>query len=34
MWLQVNHVGKAANLYEDVGYELHSSVYVNNKSLA
>lgn len=30
---QVNYVGKAANLYEDAGYELHGSSYVINKHL-
>ena len=31
--LQVNYVGKAANLYEDAGYKLHGSSYVINKYL-
>lgn len=31
--LQVNYVGKAANLYEDAGYKLHGSAYVINKYL-
>uniref|UniRef100_A0A061S1H5 Presequence protease 2 n=1 Tax=Tetraselmis sp. GSL018 TaxID=582737 RepID=A0A061S1H5_9CHLO len=30
---QVNYVGKAANLYEDAGYELSGSSYVINKLL-
>ncbi|KAL3139941.1 hypothetical protein ABBQ38_004231 [Trebouxia sp. C0009 RCD-2024] len=30
---QVNYVGKAANLYEDAGYNLHGSAYVINKYL-
>lgn len=33
MGLQVNYVGKAANLYEDAGYNLHGSAYVINKYL-
>lgn len=28
---QVNYVGKAANLYQDAGYELQGSSYVINK---
>ena len=35
-WLlhvQVNYVGKAANLYEDAGYQLSGSAYVVNKHL-
>ena len=31
--LQVNYVGKAANLYEDAGYKLSGSSYVINKLL-
>lgn len=31
--MQVNYVGKAANLYEDGGYKLHGSAYVINKYL-
>ena len=31
--VQVNYVGKAANLYEDAGYTLHGSAYVINKHL-
>lgn len=31
--LQVNYVCKAANLYEDAGYQLSGSSYVINKSL-
>lgn len=31
--MQVNYVGKAANLYEDAGYVLHGSSYVINKHL-
>lgn len=31
--VQVNYVGKAANLYEDAGYNLHGSAYVINKYL-
>jgi hypothetical protein len=31
--LQVNYVGKAANLYEDAGYKLHGSSYVIDKYL-
>ena len=31
--VQVNYVGKAANLYEDAGYKLHGSSYVINKYL-
>lgn len=31
--VQVNYVGKAANLYEDAGYELHGAAYVINNSL-
>ena len=31
--VQVNYVGKAANLYEDAGYKLHGSAYVINKYL-
>ena len=31
--LQVNYVGKAGNLYEDAGYELHGSSYVIDKFL-
>lgn len=30
---QVNYVGKAANLYEDAGYQLNGSSYVINKLL-
>ena len=30
---QVNYVGKAANLYEDAGYQLKGSAYVANKLL-
>lgn len=30
---QVNYVGKAGNLYEDAGYELHGSSYVIDKFL-
>ncbi len=30
---QVNYVGKAANLYEDAGYQLSGSSYVVNKLL-
>lgn len=30
---QVNYVGKAANLYEDAGYQLHGSAYVIEKHL-
>lgn len=30
---QVNYVGKAANLYQDAGYELHGSAYVIEKHL-
>ena len=30
---QVNYVCKAANLYEDAGYEMHGSAYVVNKHL-
>ena len=30
---QVNYVGKAANLYEDAGYQLRGSAYVANKLL-
>ena len=30
---QVNYVGKAANLYEDAGYELSGAAYVINKHL-
>jgi Zn-dependent M16 (insulinase) family peptidase len=33
MPLQVNYVGKAANLYEDAGYQLSGSAYVVNKAL-
>ena len=33
MCLQVNYVGKAANLYEDAGYQLKGSAYVVNKLL-
>ena len=33
MVVQVNYVGKAANLYEDAGYKLHGSAYVINKYL-
>lgn len=34
MWyVQVNYVGKAANLYEDAGYKLSGSSYVINKHL-
>ena len=29
----MNYVGKAANLYEDAGYQLHGSSYVINKYL-
>lgn len=31
--VQVNYVGKAANLYEDAGFELHGSVHVIGKHL-
>ena len=31
--MQVNYVGKAANLYEDAGYKLKGSSYVVNKLL-
>lgn len=31
--MQVNYVGKAANLYEDAGYQLSGSSYVVNKLL-
>ena len=31
--MQVNYVGKAANLYEDGNYQLHGSSYVINKYL-
>lgn len=31
--MQVNYVGKAANLYEDAGYQCHGSAYVINKYL-
>ena len=31
--VQVNYVGKAANLYEDAGYQLKGSAYVVNKLL-
>lgn len=31
--VQVNYVGKAANLYEDAGYQLSGSAYVINKHL-
>ena len=30
---QVNYVGKAANLYQDAGYQLSGSAYVVNKHL-
>jgi presequence protease len=30
---QVNYVGKAANLFEDAGYDLHGSAYVVNNHL-
>ena len=30
---QVNYVGKAANLYEDAGYQLSGASYVVNKFL-
>ena len=33
MRVQVNYVGKAANLYEDAGYKLSGSAYVVNKHL-
>ena len=33
MHAQVNYVGKAANLYEDAGYQLSGSAYVVNKHL-
>ena len=33
MRVQVNYVGKAANLYEDAGYQLSGSAYVVNKHL-
>ena len=33
MQTQVNYVGKAANLYEDAGYQLSGSAYVVNKHL-
>lgn len=33
MGVQVNYVGKAANLYEDAGYELHGAAYVINNNL-
>ena len=31
--MQVNYVGKAANLYEDAGYQLSGTSYVINKLL-
>jgi len=31
--VQVNYVGKAANLYEDAGYKLSGSAYVIEKYL-
>ena len=31
--MQVNYVGKSANLYEDAGYKLHGSAYVINQLL-
>ena len=31
--LQVNYVGKGANLYEDAGYQLSGASYVVNKHL-
>ena len=33
MHVQVNYVGKAANLYDDAGYQLSGSAYVVNKHL-